>query len=344
MPTGSQLWRTAVAALPPNAFAFVMATGIVSAALAASRVQVASVVLLWVGVTGLVVLIVVLIAHLTRHADAAARDARDPRRAFGYFTLVAGMGVVTTGLSGIAPAGLLVIVVAVAGVVWLVLAYALPANLILRPHEAPVSADIDGSWFLLVVSAQSLAIALATLRFGDVATVIAIGLWGTGIVLYLIFATLILLRLLTVRNTPDSFTPSYWIFTGATAISVLAATHISRIGSGLDLPLVMRPFIAGAAFVLWAFGTWWIPLLIIFGVWRHLIHHRPFRYEAGLWSIVFPLGTYATATIAVADVYTLPFLATVGTVVTGVATAAWAGTTVMMIRSAVGVMKKRRTV
>lgn len=39
-----------------------------------------------------------------------------------------------------------------------------------------------------------------------------------------------------------------------------------------------------------------IPLLLAAGIWRHLHHHVPLRYELTLWCIVFPLGRYATAT------------------------------------------------
>ncbi|MFD4422334.1 hypothetical protein ACFWN7_12645 [Agromyces sp. NPDC058484] len=166
-------WRAAVADVPPNAFAFVMASGIVSTALAAVGASTPSLVLLWVAAAGLAVLFA----------------------------------------SGGIPAGLVILAVPL----WIVFAYVLPANLILRPRAAPVSADIDGSWFLLVVSAQSLAIALTSvdLRLGVAASAVAVSLWGIGIVLYFILATLILLRLLTVPNSTDSFTPSYWIFTGA---------------------------------------------------------------------------------------------------------------------------------
>lgn len=31
----------------------------------------------------------------------------------------------------------------------------------------------------------------------------------------------------------------------------------------------------GFTFFFWAAGTWWIPLLIILGIWRHLIQKEP---------------------------------------------------------------------
>ena len=37
--------------------------------------------------------------------------------------------------------------------------------------------------------------------------------------------------------------------------------------------------------MLWAFGTWWIPLLLAFGPWRHVIHREPLGFAA--WPAVF---------------------------------------------------------
>ena len=61
-----------------------------------------------------------------------------------------------------------------------------------------------------------------------------------------------------------------------------------------DAPMVAatRGLVAGASVVFWAFGTWLIPALVAAGVWRHVVHRVPLRYEATLWSIVFPLGMY----------------------------------------------------
>ena len=34
---------------------------------------------------------------------------------------------------------------------------------------------------------------------------------------------------------------------------------------------MLRPFIAGFTLFFWATATWWIPLLLILGVWRHVV-------------------------------------------------------------------------
>ncbi|KOT60595.1 MULTISPECIES: SLAC1 family transporter [Streptomyces] len=38
-----------------------------------------------------------------------------------------------------------------------------------------------------------------------------------------------------------------------------------------------------------------IPVLLAAGVWRHVRHRVPLRYEPSWWSAVFPIGMYAVA-------------------------------------------------
>src|SRR5262249_53958087 len=86
-------------------------------------------------------------------------------------------------------------------------------------------------------------------------------------------------------------------YMGAAAISVLAGAKLLGLPAG-PLLAAMHAVVAGLSVVLWAFGTWLIPLLAGLGVWRHLIRWIPLRYGPGLWSIVFPLGMYCVASEA----------------------------------------------
>ena len=58
----------------------------------------------------------------------------------------------------------------------------------------------------------------------------------------------------------------------------------------------------------WAFATWLIPVLVAAGWWRHVRRRVPLRYEATLWSIVFPLGMYAVAGIYLGTADHLPLV------------------------------------
>jgi tellurite resistance protein TehA-like permease len=93
-----------------------------------------------------------------------------------------------------------------------------------------------------------------------------------------------------------------------------------------------RGLIAGTSVFFWAFGTWLIPPLIAAGVWRHLIHHIPLRYEATLWSVVFPLGMYGVGGHYLGQADHRPIVENIGYVESWVALAVWALTFLAMLR------------
>lgn len=326
----------AVEHLPTNAFAFVMASAITSTALGEAGAGVLSAILLVVAAAGFVALLAVAVAHLVRYPAAVVRDAQNPRTSFGYFTLVASLGVLAGRLTTADASWAAVPMAVVAVPLWVLLTYVLPATLILRPHKEPVASLLDGSWLLWVVGTQSLSIVVSVvdIGLGDAAPTVAIALWGIGIVLYLILTTLVMLRLLSVPNSPETMTPSYWILSGATAVSVLAAAHILALPKSAPALAATRSFVSGSAFVLWAFGTWWIPLLVLFGVWRYGVKRRALRYETGLWSVVFPLGMYATASMKIGDVLDIALVERIGRAATVVAVAAWVAAGVSMVLTA----------
>ncbi|MEO6942819.1 MAG: tellurite resistance/C4-dicarboxylate transporter family protein [Terrimesophilobacter sp.] len=337
----SQLWvrlDADIRTLPPGAFAFVMATGIVSTALLLVGWSVVSYVMLALAITGLVALTFGLVWRLIRHPDAVARDAREPERAFGYFTIVAAINVVAVRLYWEAPvAGITLAIISVP--IWLLLNYGVQAVLMLGKRERPVATQVNGSWFLWVVATQSLAAVGAEIAQGmdsQLLAAISVALWGIGVVLYLMLATLVTLRLLTTRNEASTLGPSYWIYMGATAITVLAGSHILAMPSGLPIMAVTTPVVAGLTYVLWAFGVWWIPLLVIFGVWRHGIRRVPLRYESDLWSIVFPLGMYSVASMHFGAQTHLPLIEKLGEYGAWISGAAWLAIAVAMVVSLVG--------
>ena len=48
---------------------------------------------------------------------------------------------------------------------------------------------------------------------------------------------------------------------------------------------------------MWAWATWWIPLLVLLGIWKHGVCRVPVTYTPMFWSLVFPLGMYALASL-----------------------------------------------
>jgi len=216
-----------------------------------------------------------------------------------------------------------------AGAAWLVLTYGVPASLMLFRAAESVLSGIDGTWLLWVVATQSLALAAATLlpawpsQAALLATA-AVSLWSIGLVLYLVLVSLIMLRWLTVPMTPASLGPSYWILMGSTAITVLVGAKNLALPASLPVVRATAGFIEGSSFALWAFGTWWIPLLVVLGLWRHVRRQWPLRYEPTLWGLVFPLGMYSVATLTFGMSTHQNFMEPLARFMLWVAVAAWA--------------------
>lgn len=204
----------------------------------------------------------------------------------------------------------------------------MPASLLLARQRDSVLGDVDGSWLLWAVSTQSLSVVAATLvkswpSQSSLLAPVAAAMWSVGLVLYLLLVSLIMLRWLMMPVTPATLGPPYWILMGATAITVLAGATFLGLPATLPVVRATGGFVEGFSFALWAFGTWWIPLLIIFSLWRHVRRHWPLRYEPALWSVVFPLGMYSVATLSFGKAAQLSFMEPLARFMFWVAVAAW---------------------
>lgn len=325
----------AVRGLTPGYFALVMASGIVSVGMFLEGFQTLSTLLLAVGVVAFVVLVVLSVWRLIAYRAAVVADFNDARRAFGFFTVIAGTNVlgVRLALDGhyTTTAGLLVL----SGLGWFVLGYVVPWSAVLSTRTRPVVARANGTWFIWVVASQSVAVAAATIEpvfatARDALAVVAVFSWSVGVFLYAAAGIFVSLRMMLYELRPQDLNPPYWVSMGACAITVLAGARIVEM---VDAPMVSatRGLIGGLSVVFWAFATWLIPALVAAGWWRHRTHRVPLTYEATLWSIVFPLGMYAVAGIYLGQANQLPLVGAIGSVELWVAFAAWAVTLVAML-------------
>lgn len=334
-----RLEMPAVRDLYPGYFALVMATGICSTALRDIGYPRPSAALLAIGVVAFGVLCGAVALRVVRYRQRLLVDLAAPDRAYAFFTFVAACEVLAVRLAADDHDTASVSLAVLGAVAWLGLSYTIPVRLILGPRPQPVLAGVNGTWFIWVVGTQSLAVAAAVLdreATGNarLTALLAVLMWSVGVILYVVVATLVLARLLLLTVRPEDLTPPYWVTMGATAITVLAAAQILRMAPAPAVAAT-RPIVAGFGVMLWAFGTWLIPLLVVFGMWRHVLRKVRLSYLPALWSIVFPLGMYATASMELGRAASMPIIEAIGRAWIWVALPAWAAVFVAMCTSLV---------
>lgn len=332
----------ALRSLSPGYFALVMGTGIVSVGLHEVGFEPLSLVLLAIAAVSYAVLWVLYVWRAVSHRQAMVRDLRGPEMAFAYFTVVAGTDVLAVRLMQAGYPGIALPLVCFAAALWFVFGYVLPWQVLMTRDGKPILARTNGTWFIWAVASQSLAIGMTKIQplLGagkDWAGILAVLSWSVGVVLYAGVAILVLLRIIHFGITPREFEPPYWVAMGAMAIAVVAGSSIVGMES---TPMVdaTRALIAGTVVVFWSFCVWLIPMLIGAGVWRHVLHRIPLAYVPTLWSMVFPLGMFAVASINLGRVDRLPLVEGIGDVALFVALAVWAIVFVAMMRHVVLVL------
>lgn len=325
--------------LPPNIFAVVMATGIVSLAMNGAGYSVLAHALFWLNVGFYTVLSVLLLARTLRYRVNLASDLRSHARAPGFFTLVAApcvLGNQCVLLAGLNSAGLALLIVGVS--FWLALTYAMLPGLMENAAKPKPEEGLNGAWLLTVVGTQALSVLVCRLvpvlaaDAPDAPLFVALIFWLVGSMLYVWLIALIFHRILFLPLTPGDLTPPYWINMGAMAISTLAG--VCLVGEAGRMPLLteLLPFLKGMTLLFWATGTWWIPVLVALGAWRHLAKRVPLTYEHSYWAAVFPLGMYTVCTQNLIRVFHLPFLASIPAVFVWVALGAWGLTFAGLVR------------
>jgi tellurite resistance protein TehA-like permease len=328
-----------LADLPPASFALVMATGIVSIAARLQGWQVLANALFALNVAAWAVLCVLTGVRLARHRERMLLDLRDHLRGPGFFTVVAGTAVLGSQFAIFdVSLGAAFALAALAAVLWFVLTYAVLAALTLKEDKPALDKGINGGWLLAVVATQSLAV-LGALLAGHLPqpwrlelNFFALSMWLWGGMLYTWMMALIFYRYTFFRLAADDLTPPYWINMGAMAISTLAGSQL--IANAPDAPFLqaLLPFLKGFTVLYWATGTWWIPMLLVLGVWRYVVKRFPLRYNALYWGAVFPLGMYSAATHRMSQALQLDFLGGVAPVFLLVALAAWAAAFAGLLR------------
>lgn len=337
--------RFRIATLYPGCFALVMATGIIANAMFLEGPRGISDTLMGINLAAYGALVAMTLLRVACFPRAVWNDLTDPKLVFAFFTLVAATDVLGVGLAlrGFGTAALAMWLCALA--MWLLLIYLGFATFIL--FNTAARADIIfGGWLIAIVATEAVAIhgVVVAPRLGALAPLAMLFghmLWGVGVVLYAIFIVLFAHRIFFSAVMPQDLTPMLWVVMGAAAISTNAGALLIVTDTALPFLAAMRPFVDGVTLVMWAWATWWIPLLVMFGIWAHGVHRLPLTYTPLFWSLVFPLGMYALASLRLSHATSVTVLATLSGVMVWVALAAWIATSAGFVASGWRLLRRR---
>lgn len=331
--------RAALAGLSPSYFALVMATGIVAIAAELQGRPLIAAVLFDLNVVAYGLLWLLSLLRLAWHPRRMAADLADHHRGPGFFTTVAATCVLGSQMLLAGHPGPALALWLLGALLWFALTYAIFAALAVRHDKPSLAEGIHGGWLLAVVATQSVAVLGALLAaqapqpWRLELNFLALSMWLWGGMLYIWTMTLIFYRYVFYRFSPGDLAPPYWINMGAMAISTLAGARL--IANAPEAPFLasLLPFLKGFTVFYWATASWWIPMLVVLALWRHLWRRFPLRYDPLYWGAVFPLGMYAVCSAEMAQAMTLDFLSWIPPVFLYAALAAWGLTFYGMLRS-----------
>jgi tellurite resistance protein TehA-like permease len=314
---------------PPSYFSMVMATGIISIAADLVGFSVIPRALLWLNVAFYVLLWLFTIARILFYSDRFVKDLRDFNRGVGYLTTVAATCILGSQIVILDEAHQLGFVFLCAGsFLWGLLTYSLFTALMVRTDKPGIEDGINGAWLLTTVSAQSVSVLAGRLAnqfppYQEPILFFSLGMFLVGCSLYLIVITLTFYRLMFKELTPERFSSTYWINMGAVAISALAGTILAQTTHDGRILSPFAPFVDGLTIMCWSMATWWIPILLILTLWKHIQGRVRLSYSPEYWSLVFPLGMYTACTAKLSETFHLHFLLVIPHYFIYLAFAAW---------------------
>lgn len=323
-------------------FAMVMATGIV--AIAAHLLGYTAVAFV-IHLLNLVLYGVLLLLFLLRICFfwfEIVKDMKDYQKGPGFFTFVAGTAIVGNQLviiESFPQLASLLLKIAIAA--WVLITYSFFVIITVKEEKPTLDKGINGSWLIIIVSTQAVSTLITSLtsysRHPEIDAFSALVFYMAGGIMYLYIMSLIIYRLSFFQLKADELGAPYWINMGAAAITTLAG---SKLISGMNETgelVEFIPFLKGFTLFFWSASTWWIPLMLILGTWRHVYKRIPLPvspqgYNAGYWGMVFPLGMYTVCTVQLSDALELPFLKVIPRFFIFVALFAWAAVMTGFVR------------
>jgi tellurite resistance protein TehA-like permease len=327
-----------LASLPPGYFALVMATGIVSIASFFLGFHELGFVLLWLNTVQYLALIGFTILRFARYKPQFVADLLSPSKGITFLTAAAGTFILGSQFVILLQMSDVGTALWIGGIgLWILFVSVFFTTVLSSENKPTVAEGITGATLILVVATEGISV-LGTLLsaasvFREWLLLVSLAAYAVGAILYLIFITLILFRWMFFTLDAGSLTPSYWINMGALAITTLAGSRLILSADRWPFLTEILPFLKGLTFCYWAMAAWWIPLLVIAGIWRHGVQRVPIRYDPQYWSLVFPLGMFTVATIMFEKATGLTVLHLIPRTTIWFAWAAWGATFVGMVRS-----------
>lgn len=317
-----------------------MATGIVAVAAHLLGMDLPARCLTVLNPAAYVVLWVLTVVRLAYFPREFVADLFDHNRGVGFFTIVAGTAVLGSQMLLFHHERLAIALWVCALLLWLAFTYFIFVGFTVGENKPSLADGINGGWLIAVVATQAVA-ELGTLlysHFGphrEGVLFLCLSLWLCGGMLYIWMISLIFYRYTFFHFSPSDLMPPYWINMGAMAISTLAGTSLIQVAPEAEFLNALVPFLKGFTVFFWATATWWIPMLLLLGIWRHVIKKFKLAYDPLYWGAVFPLGMYTVCTLRLSQVMHITFVVWIPHYFIYVALAAWLLTFVGLINTLV---------
>lgn len=320
-------------------FAMVMSTGIVSIALHLLGCAWGAWLLFIINIIMFLVLWPLYILKLLKYPRRMKADFASHLAGPGFLTIVAGTNILGSQFATLAHNFIIAKCLFWLGTFcWIFIIWGTFYYIFTKQDKPPLQHGINGAWLVATVSTQSIVILGATIAKDvgwdlQVSFYLLSALFVLGLMLYIFVITSIFFRFCFAETLPAEIDPTFWINAGAVAITTLAgATLLLHNG---ETPMLDHfiPYIKGTTLLAWATASWWIPMLFLFGIWRHIIKGYTLAYTAAFWGMVFPMGMYTACTATFSHALDFGWLMVVPRWFIWVALIAWTATFIGMLVS-----------